>query len=103
MCLRIAWFILLSLMLCNCSNIQVNLDNKLYTELPRQKRINYYFWGLVSNENVITSSELCGTSELVDIKYYSDFGSVLAHYFTIGVWSPKKIEYQCLKDLVLNE
>lgn len=84
--------------LFSCSNIQVNLDGKLRSQLSRERRLNYFFWGLVSKDNIVKNSELCGGSELIEIKYYSDFYDVAANYFTIGIWSPKKIEYQCEND-----
>lgn len=98
--LKLVHYIVLAAILTSCSNVRLNFDGQIRSDLQHTKYLNYYFWGLTSTENVIKNSDLCQKSELVELRYRSDFYSVAANYLTIGIWSPKKIQYQCKSDEV---
>lgn len=88
----------MSFVLLSCSTIHIQFRRESEEKLIiSEKRLNYLFWGLKSSENIQTTRELCGSSDLVDLTYYSDVWAILANYLTIGIWSPKKLEYRCSK------
>lgn len=60
-----------------------------------EMKIDYLFWGLYSKENQLEVSRLCTDKTLIDLKFASDTSSILYTYFTLGVYSPKKIEFTC--------
>lgn len=54
---------------------------------------NAYVWGLVLDPQVLPAD--CQGQGINDVFFHRNFGQDLASVFTLGLWMPAEISYQC--------
>ena len=96
---RYALLIALAFCLGSCYTYRIQTEAQPGTELLSTKA-NSYFWGLAQKPKNGISTPNCDSlrargMSVVQIK--TNFGNALITVFTLGIWSPLRIYWQCSK------
>lgn len=63
---------------------------------------NFFLWGLAPGTKRYSSEELCGDKGLYQVHHYTTFLDGIFNLFTIGIYSPRTLEYTCNGEAALK-